>query len=264
MYVPATNSVYRARRRLRRAPLAVPRPPTQGLVGNARSPGNNRSVTMAGDKVFLQTDHAHLIALNRFTGQVLWDTEMADYRQNYNATGSLLAVENLVVAGTAGGEQGVRGFLAAYDQATGKEVWRTWTIPARGEKGSETWDGIDIDHGGGPTWLTGSYDPTTRPSTGPPATPDPISTATTARATTCTPAPSSPSTSPPESSSGTTRPLRTTSGTGTLVQPAGARRRQLAGPAAQAAAPGQPQRLPLRPRPSRRQTAAAPNRWSRS
>jgi alcohol dehydrogenase (cytochrome c) len=84
---------------------------------------------------------------------------MADYKQNYNATGSLLAVENLVVAGTAGGEQGVRGFLAAYDQETGKEVWRFWTIPLRGEKGSETWEGPDIDHGGGPTWLTGSYDP---------------------------------------------------------------------------------------------------------
>ena len=90
----------------------------------------------------MQTDSAHLIALNRFTGQVLWDTEMADYQQNYNATGSMLAVENLVIAGTAGGEQGVRGFLAAYDQATGKEVWRFWTIPARGEPGSETWDGL--------------------------------------------------------------------------------------------------------------------------
>src|SRR5215468_9140837 len=87
---------------------------------------------------------------------------MADYRQNYNATGSMLAIENLVVAGTAGGEQGVRGFLAAYDQNTGKEVWRTWTIPARGEPGSETWDGRDIEHGGGPTWLTGSYDPETK------------------------------------------------------------------------------------------------------
>ena len=90
---------------------------------------------MAGDRVFIQTDNAHLIALNRFTGQVLWETEMADYRQNYNATGSMLAIENLVVAGTAGGEQGVRGFLAAYDQSTGKEVWRFWTIPARGEPG---------------------------------------------------------------------------------------------------------------------------------
>jgi alcohol dehydrogenase (cytochrome c) len=162
MYVPATNSVY-AVDAGSGAPLwQFTRPPTQGLVGNARSPGNNRSVTIAGDRVFVQTDHAHLLALNRFTGQVLWDTEMADYRQNYNATGSLLAVENLVVAGTAGGEQGVRGFLAAYDQTTGKEVWRFWTIPARGEKGSETWDGIDIDHGGGPTWMTGSYDPETK------------------------------------------------------------------------------------------------------
>ena len=59
-------------------------------------------------------------------------------------------------------KKGVRGFLAAYDQATGKEVWRIWTIPAKGEPGSETWDGIDIDHGGGPTWLTGSYDPDTK------------------------------------------------------------------------------------------------------
>ncbi|MFN7922128.1 MAG: PQQ-binding-like beta-propeller repeat protein [Bryobacteraceae bacterium] len=138
------------------------RPATQGLVGNARSPGNNRSVSVAGDKVFMQTDNAHLVALNRHTGQVIWDTEMADYRQNYNATGSLLAVENFVVAGTAGGEEGVRGFLAAYDQQTGKEVWRFWTIPARGEKGSETWDGPDIEHGGGTTWLTGSYDPETK------------------------------------------------------------------------------------------------------
>ncbi|MCC6538147.1 MAG: PQQ-binding-like beta-propeller repeat protein [Bryobacterales bacterium] len=138
------------------------RPATAGLVGNARSPGNNRSVSIAGDKVFLQTDHAHLVALNRHTGQMLWDTEMADYRQNYNATGSLLAVENVVVAGTAGGEQGVRGFLAAYDQQTGKELWRFWTIPAKGEPGAETWDGPDIEHGGGPTWLTGSYDPETK------------------------------------------------------------------------------------------------------
>lgn len=159
MYVPNTNTVIALDAGTGARLWEYTKPPTQGLVGNARSPGNNRSVTVAGDKVFMQTDHAHLVALNRHTGQVIWDTEMADFRQNYNATGSLLAVENLVVAGTAGGEQGVRGFLAAYDQQTGKEVWRTWTIPARGEPGADTWDGIDIDHGGGPTWLTGSYDP---------------------------------------------------------------------------------------------------------
>jgi alcohol dehydrogenase (cytochrome c) len=159
MYVPGTNSLIALDAGSGARLWEYSQPPTRGLIGNARSPGNNRSVTIAGDKVFMQTDHAHLLALNRHTGQVLWDTEMADYRKNYNATGSLLAVENLVVAGTAGGEEGVRGFLAAYDQQTGKEVWRFWTIPARGEPGSETWDGIDIDHGGGPTWLTGSYDP---------------------------------------------------------------------------------------------------------
>jgi alcohol dehydrogenase (cytochrome c) len=159
MYVPNTNTVIALDAGSGARLWQFTRPATTNLVGNARQAGNNRSVSIAGDRVFMQTDNAHLIALNRFTGAVLWDTEMADYRQNYNATGSMLAIENLVVAGTAGGEQGVRGFLAAYDQASGKEVWRTWTIPARGEPGSETWDGRDIDHGGGPTWLTGSYDP---------------------------------------------------------------------------------------------------------
>jgi alcohol dehydrogenase (cytochrome c) len=162
MYVTNTNTVIALDAGSGARLWEFTRPPTPGLVGNARSPGNNRSVSVAGDKVFMQTDHAHLLALDRHTGKVVWDTEMADFKQNYNATGSLLAVENLVVAGTAGGEQGVRGFLAAYDQQTGKEVWKLWTIPAKGEPGSETWDGIDIDHGGGPTWLTGSYDPATK------------------------------------------------------------------------------------------------------
>jgi len=162
MYVTNTNTVIALDAGSGARLWEFSRPPTQGLIGNARSPGNNRSVSVAGDKVFMQTDHAHLLALDRHTGRLLWDTEMADYKQNYNATGSLLAVEGLVVAGTAGGEEGVRGFLAAYDQQTGKEIWRFWTIPAKGEKGSETWDGPDIEHGGGPTWLTGSYDPETK------------------------------------------------------------------------------------------------------
>ncbi len=162
MYVTNTNTVIALDAGSGARLWEYTRPPTAGLIGNARSPGNNRSVTIAGDKVFMQTDHAHLVALNRHTGQLLWETEMADFRKNYNTTGSLLAVENLVVAGTAGGEEGVRGFLAAYDQETGKEVWRFWTIPAPGEPGAETWDGPDIHHGGGPTWLTGSYDPSTK------------------------------------------------------------------------------------------------------
>ena len=109
--------------------------------------------------MFMVTDDARLIALNRFNGSLLWDVEMADWRMNYNATSAPLAVGDLVVSGTAGGEQGVRGFLAAFDQATGKEAWRFWTVPKPGEKGSETWKGKGIANGGAPTWFTGTYDP---------------------------------------------------------------------------------------------------------
>ena len=83
---------------------------------------------------------------------------MADWKLNYFTTSAPLAVGNLVVAGTGGGEHGSRGFLAAYDQETGKEVWRFWTVPKPGEPGSETWQGKGIEHGGAPTWFTGTYD----------------------------------------------------------------------------------------------------------
>ena len=130
------------------------RPRTVGIVGA----GSNRGVAVAGDRVFIMVDQAHIVALNRFTGEQLWDTEMADWHQNYGATGAPLAVGNLVVTGVTGGEGGSNGFVAAYDQATGKEVWRFWTVPKKGEPGSETWQGKDIDHGGAPTWMTGTYD----------------------------------------------------------------------------------------------------------
>jgi alcohol dehydrogenase (cytochrome c) len=133
------------------------RPRTKGLFGNAAR-GYNRGVALAGDRIFQLTDHAHIIALNRFNGELLWETEMADWRQNYDGTSAPLIVGNLVIAGVAGGDEGVRGFVAAYDQATGKEVWRFWTVPLPGEPGSETWKGNEI-HRAGATWLTGSYDP---------------------------------------------------------------------------------------------------------
>jgi alcohol dehydrogenase (cytochrome c) len=114
---------------------------------------------VSGARVFMATDNAHIIALDRMTGALLWDTEMADWRQNYGATGAPLTVGTMVISGVSGGDEGVRGFLAAFDQATGKEVWRFWTVPARGEPGSETWSGTALDHPGGATWLTGTYDP---------------------------------------------------------------------------------------------------------
>jgi alcohol dehydrogenase (cytochrome c) len=157
MYVTSANECYALDAGTGRQIWRYQRPRTKGLIGNAAG-GANRGVSVAGDKVFMVTDHAHVIALDRATGALRWDTEMADWHQNYNATGAPLPVGNLVVTGTSGGDEGVRGFLAAFDQATGKEVWRFWTVPKRGEAGSETWQGKGIEHPGGTTWLTGSYD----------------------------------------------------------------------------------------------------------
>ncbi len=131
---------------------------THGIGGTVAG-GANRGVTVAGDRVFMVTDNAHLIALHRNTGVLLWDTEMADWHQNYYASAAPLVAGNLLISGIAGGDDGVRGFVAAFDQSTGKEVWRFWTVPKNGEPGSETWKGKNIAHPGGATWMTGTYDP---------------------------------------------------------------------------------------------------------
>lgn len=157
MYVTATNEVFALDAGSGRRIWHYRRPRTKGLAGDPAA-GINRGAAVSGDRLFMMTDHAHVIALNRFTGALLWDTEMADYRQNYGATTAPLAVGNLVISGVSGGDEGIRGFVAAYDAATGKEAWRFWTVPARGEPGSETWKGKDIEHGCAATWLTGTFD----------------------------------------------------------------------------------------------------------
>lgn len=135
------------------------RPFTEGLSGNATF-GANRGVAVAGDRVFFLTDNAHMIALNRADGTELWETPMADWTENYNSTNAPLVVNDLVIGGHAGGDEGVRGFISAYHQDTGAEAWRFWTIPAWGEPGSETWPSAEaIAHGAGATWMTGSFDP---------------------------------------------------------------------------------------------------------
>ena len=158
MYVSSANEVYALDAGSGRTIWHYQRARTRGLAGNAAF-GFNRGVAWAGDRIFLLTDNAHLIALSRFNGELLWETEMADWRQNYNGTEAPLAVGSLVISGTAGGDEGARGFVAAYDQATGKEVWRFWTVPKPGEPGSETWKGGDTEHRSGATWMTGTYDP---------------------------------------------------------------------------------------------------------
>jgi alcohol dehydrogenase (cytochrome c) len=132
-------------------------PRTKGLAGDAAA-GINRGVAVQGNRVFLVTDHAHLLALDRVTGALLWDTEMADYRLNYGGTSAPLVVGNLVISGISGGDEGVRGFLSAYKVSTGERVWRFWTVPAPGEPLAETWKGSDLEHGCATTWLTGTYD----------------------------------------------------------------------------------------------------------
>ena len=158
MYVTSANECYALDAGSGRQVWHYQRPRTKGLVGNAAG-GINRGVAVGGDRVFMVTDHAHIIALNRFTGALLWDTEMADWHQNYNATGAPLVVGNLVVTGTSGGDEGVRGFVAAFDQTSGKEAWRFWTVPRPGESKADTWRGKGIEHPGATTWLTGTYDP---------------------------------------------------------------------------------------------------------
>ena len=126
-----------------------------------------RGVAILGDKLFLASLDARMIALDAKTGKELWNVQVADYKQQYAMTVAPLAVKDKVITGVAGGEHGVRGFLAAFDANTGKEVWRFYTVPGPGEPGYETWlgkDGKPNDnylHGGAPIWVTGSYDPET-------------------------------------------------------------------------------------------------------
>jgi alcohol dehydrogenase (cytochrome c) len=109
----------------------------------------------------MATLDARLIAFHRLSGEILWDTEIIDYREGYAATGAPLVVGDLAIIGIAGGEYGIRGFFDAYDVATGERVWRHYTVPAAGEPGVETWAGESYLTGGAPTWNAGAYDPET-------------------------------------------------------------------------------------------------------
>jgi alcohol dehydrogenase (cytochrome c) len=118
----------------------------------------NRGLALLGDTLYYVTYDARLVALDRYSGTLRWEVEVADPKEGYSSTGAPLVLDDKVVVGIAGGELGVRGFLDAYDATTGKRLWRTWTVPGPGEPGNETWAGDSWKTGGAPTWVTGSYD----------------------------------------------------------------------------------------------------------
>ena len=119
----------------------------------------NRGVAYADGKVFLGRLDANVVALDAKTGKELWKTQVVDYKQGSVITSPPTIAKGLIVTGFAGGEFGARGALVALDQATGKEVWRTHTVPAGGEPGADTWKGDSGNYGGAVAWFIGSYDP---------------------------------------------------------------------------------------------------------
>lgn len=119
----------------------------------------NRGFAMLGDKLFMVTLDAHMVALDMKTGAVAWDATMEDYKIGYASTLAPLVVKDKVIVGVAGGEFGIRGFIEAYSADTGKRAWRFYTIPGPGEKGHETWSGDSWKTGGASVWVTGAYDP---------------------------------------------------------------------------------------------------------
>jgi alcohol dehydrogenase (cytochrome c) len=133
-----------------------PDPAAKNCCGNL-----TRGLAISGDTLFLAAYDVQMIAIDAKTGREIWKTVAGDPKQGQSFTTAPLVIKDKVIAGTAGGEYGVRGWIAAWDVSTGKEVWRFNTAPGPGEPGNETWSGDSWKSGGAPIWVTGSYDPET-------------------------------------------------------------------------------------------------------
>ena len=158
MYVTSANDAFALDARTGRVVWHHQRPVSSGLLDDAAA-HHNRGVGVWRNFVYMETDDAHLLCLDARSGNLVWDVTYADKRLHYGATSAPLVVKDNVIVGTSGGDSGVRGFLAAYDAVTGKLKWRFWTIPGPGEFGSASWPGDSYLHGGGTTWMPGTYDP---------------------------------------------------------------------------------------------------------
>lgn len=158
MFVTAANDAIALDAGTGRVVWRHPWPISEGLIDDA-SGHINRAVAIWHDRIYMETDNAHLLCMDARSGNLIWNVAYADWNKNYGATSAPLVVKDKVLVGTSGGDDGVRGFVAAFDTLTGKLAWRFWTIPAPGEFGSQSWPGKLYLHGGGTTWMPGTYDP---------------------------------------------------------------------------------------------------------
>src|SRR5271165_64859 len=158
MYVTSANDAFALDARTVRVLWHHQRALSAGLLDDAAA-HKNRGVAAWENFVYMETDDAHLLCLDARSGGLRWDVAYADKVKHYGATSAPLVVKDEVIVGTSGGDSGVRGFLAAFDALTGKLKWRLWTIPAPAEFGSCSWPGYSYLHGGGTTWIPGTYDP---------------------------------------------------------------------------------------------------------
>jgi alcohol dehydrogenase (cytochrome c) len=158
LFITSANDAFALDARTGRAIWHYSRSVIEGLIDDA-SAHHNRGAALWHSHLYMQTDNAHLLCLDARSGHLLWDVPYTVGNKNYGATSAPLVVKDNVLVGTSGGDDGVRGFIAAFDAESGKEVWRFWTIPAPGEFGSASWPGDLYLHGGGTAWMPGTYDP---------------------------------------------------------------------------------------------------------
>lgn len=158
LYITASNDAYALNAVDGQILWHYSRPVSEGLIDDAAG-HISRGVGLFGNRLYMETDNAHLLCLDTRSGHLIWDVAYATWNKNYGATSAPLVIHGKVLVGTSGGDDGVRGFIAAYSAISGKLVWRRWTIPGPEEFGSSSWPGNSYLHGGGTAWMPGTYDP---------------------------------------------------------------------------------------------------------